>query len=181
MGYLRKALRTIGIPTSASSHQIPWRWSLYFHNMWSWLLLRIYRSSIILHGMIRLSHHLWWKLCTSCIRFLLGESVSIASLILDVCIWSSLRLLWVRHFPFILLLLLVHWYIVASLLRVWYVSVTCAAHCSLVDHQLDVLSLRVKSSIDERLSWVVVWAVIVLWNKLSNILGRWWTSQERLW
>ena len=115
--------------------------------------MRIYRSSIILHGMIRLSHHLWWKLCTSCIRFLLlGESVSIASLILDVCIWSSLRLLWVTHFPFILLLLLVHWHIVATLRGIRYVSVTCAAHCSLVDHQLDVLSLRVESSIDERLS-----------------------------
>ena len=103
--------------------------------------------------MIRLSHHLWWELCTSCIRFLLlGKSVSIASLILDVCIWSSLRLLWVTHFPLILLLLLICWIIVASLLGARYISVTCTAHCSLVDHQLDVLPLRIKSSIDERLS-----------------------------
>ena len=180
MCYLGETLRAIGVPSTTSGHRIPWRWSFDLHDVRSWLLLlRVYRCGIVLHGMVWLSHHLVWELGTRSIwllLLLLVECVSFARLVLEMWIRCGIWLLGVTH-PLVVLVLR----LVDLLLRAWDVPVACATHGSLVDHQLNVLSLGIKSSIHERLCWVVVRAVIVLWDKLSDILGGWRTGQERLW
>jgi hypothetical protein len=161
----------LGVSANPTGHRISWRGSLDLDYLGSWLLLRITWGSIVLHGMVRLSHHLGRQLCTT-LGLFLRESNSITWLVLELG-WSRLCLLLVPNTSLVVIGILV-------CLRAWYHSVPCATHGSLVDHQLDVRPLRVKSSTHIWLCWVVVRPVIVLGEELAHILGWWRTGKEGL-
>lgn len=126
----------------------------------------------MLQCMIRLSHHLWWQLCTSRSFLIRLESPPIALLVGVLLVWSRLGL--AKLYPVILNLVLVH----IAARCAWYIPVASSTHGSLVHHQLNVLPLRVKPSVNERLGRVVVRSVIALGEELSDVLGRWRASEE---
>ena len=171
--YLGKTMSTLGIPSNSTSHRVSWRWSFNLYNLRSWLLLITIRSCIMLHCMIWLGHHLWRQLCTTLWLFLL-ESYSITWLILELC-WSCFRLLGIFD---AVIVRLIDLHVIT--LRSRYDSVPSATHRPLVNHQLNIWTLGVKSSTNIWLSWVVVRSIISLRHELSNILSRWRTCKEWL-